>query len=81
MERSGSGAGQPQPRAWCPSAAPPNGSVENISFLLFCWEEMLRSQGRRNGRQALTHYMHRAILMNVCPAEYAYAYSYVHVHV
>lgn len=48
---------------------PPKGKVDNVSFLIEQWEEMVRKQDGRTGRQALTDDTKRAIMMKLCPPE------------
>lgn len=48
---------------------PPKGKVDHIFFLIGKWEEVVRRQDERTGRQALADDMGRAIMMDTCPAE------------
>lgn len=47
----------------------PSGRVDNISFVIVRWEEMVRRQDERMGRQALAGDTKRAIMMDMRPAE------------
>lgn len=49
---------------------PPKSRVDNIVFLIEQWEEMVRRQDARTGRQILTDDTKRAIMMDICPAEF-----------
>lgn len=48
---------------------PPKGKTDNLSFPIEEWEEMVRRQDQRTGRQALTDGTKKAIMMDMCPIE------------
>lgn len=47
----------------------PMGTIENSSFLIEKWKDMVRRQDERTGRQALADDTKRTIMMDMCPME------------